>query len=289
MPFPVAYIAAATQRRKGQIAAPFVGAYDAIPGLVHVYEPARCTLSAYTGGALLRLRRDSDDAESDFSHVSATNPELDVAAIAAWAGGASYIVSVYDQKTGDTVTQAAQAAQPLFVASIQNGHAGGRLNGTSHYLQGAYTLGGALSQPYSVYAGGALDASAVDDGVSRNLFDGDDTTNRCAIYARDSAPLDTWGMFAGAILDSGVATDALWTAWSGLANGASSALWRNGVSIKTGNVGASNPDGLRIGTYDGVNGFWKGDWAWLVIADPSHSDAQRLAMQTAVNAYWGVY
>src|SRR5574343_888329 len=96
---------------------PFTGAYDAIANLVHVYEPARCTLSAYSGNPLVRLRRASDDAESDFSHVSAANTELDTAAIAAWAGGAAYIVTIYDQKGSDDITQDTAANQPLYVAN----------------------------------------------------------------------------------------------------------------------------------------------------------------------------
>jgi hypothetical protein len=67
-------------------ATPFVGAYDAIPNLVHVYDRRGVPCPALHRGALVRLRRDSDDAEADFSHVSAFDPELDVAAIAAWLG-----------------------------------------------------------------------------------------------------------------------------------------------------------------------------------------------------------
>ena len=69
----------------------FRGAYDGIANLVHIYEPARRTLTAYIG-SLVRLRRASDDAEADFGYLA--NGNLDTAAIAAWAGGASYIVTV---------------------------------------------------------------------------------------------------------------------------------------------------------------------------------------------------
>jgi len=290
MPFPVACIAAATWRRKGQNAAiPFVGAYDAIPSLVHVYEPARCTLSAYTGGALVRLRRDSDDAESDFSHVSASDPELDVAAIAAWlAGSAGYIVSIYDQVSGDTITQAAQAAQPLFVASIQNGHAGGRLDGTAHFLRGTFTLGGALSQPFSYYAVAAMDAAAVNDGNYHNLVDGS-TVARAVLYQNTTTDPDSWAMSAGTALVGG-ASDALWNLWSALFNAGASQLWLNGaVEAGPGNAAGGNPVGITLGANNTGGTLWDGDIVAFAVADPSHSDAQRGAMQTAMNAYWGVY
>lgn len=274
---------------KGQSSAgPFVGAYDAIANLVHVYEPARCTLSAYSGGNLLRLRRASDDAESNFSHVSASDPELDLAAIAAWAGGASYIVSVYDQVNGDTITQATKANQPLFVASIKNSHAGGRFNGTSHYLAGPFTIGGALSQPVSVYAVAALDAVAVNDDVTRKLIDSDDATNRLILGKYKERVPDGWYAYCGVALQDGAANSA-WNVWSFLANNLSSQIWLNAVSIVSGQAGAHGADGLTVGSaYNGTD-FWDGDWTSIVICDPSHSDAQRIAMQTTMNSYWAVY
>jgi len=276
-------------RSKGQNAAtPFVGAYDAIANLVHVYEPARCTLSAYTGGALLRLRRDSDDAESDFSHGSAFDPELDVASITAWlAGSAGYIVSVYDQKTGDAITQAAEAGQPLYVASIQNGHAGLRLNGTSHFLMGAFTIGGALSQPFSAYALAKLDAVAVDSG-HRHLIDGDDVANRMLLRQSLVAGADRWFMYAGDNLTGG-ASDADLNLWAALFNGISSQFWLNTISEASGSAGAQNPDGICVGGRFTGTDLWDGDIMMIAIADPSHSDAQRLTMQTAINSYWGIF
>ena len=274
--------------RKGQVAAPFIGAYDAIPNLVHVYEPARCTLSAYTGNPLVRLRRASDDAESDFSHVSASDPELDLAAIAAWAGGAAYIVTVYDHVTGDDIGQATEANQPLFVASIQNGHAGARLDGVNHFLSGAYTTGGALSQPFSIYALASLDATYVNDNAGHMLVDGDDTTNRATLFENQGTNPDSFALYAGTVLSDNAA-DAVLRLWSALFNGASSALWLNAVLAASGNANTRNPDGITIGRYSGGGYLWKGDIMSVVVADPSHSDAQRGAMQTAINSYWSVY
>lgn len=270
-------------------AVPFVGAYDSIVNLVHIYEPARCTLSAYSGGNLLRLRRASDDAEADFSHVSASDPELNVAAIAAWAGGASYIVSVYDQKTGDTITQGTAANQPLFVANAQNGHAGATFNGTTHHWLGQFTIGGALSQPYTYYAVAQLDATVVDNGLNHYLVGGEVSANRCVLSAVASETPDAWGIYATLTL-AGTASDSDWNIWSVLFNGATSRFWHNGVAeCVAGNAGANNPTGISIGARDDGLNQWKGPWVSTVICDPSHSDAQRVAMQTAMNDYWGVY
>jgi len=289
MPYPIA--ATMARGSKGQNAAPvpFVGAYDAIPNLVHVYEPARCTLSAYTGGALLRLRRDSDDAEADFSHVSASDPELDVAAITAWlAGSAGYIVSVYDQVSGDTITQAAEAAQPLFVANVQNGHAGPSFGGSGDHLQGPFTVGGELSQPHMSYAVAQLDASVVNNDTQCTMIDGGSIVGRMLLVKAASQTPDAWAINAGSSI-YGSSANSNWNIWAALFNGASSQMWHNGTSQVTGDAGTQNVSTVTMGSrYDG-GVSWKGPIVSFVISDPSHTDEQRLAMQAAINGYWGTY
>jgi hypothetical protein len=266
----------------GSAAPAFVGAYDAIPNLVHVYEIARRALTSYEGN-LVRLRRASDNAELDFGYDA--NGDLDTAAIATWAGGDSFIVTIYDQKSGDNVTQGTAGNQPLFVASGQNGRAVGRYNGTSHYLQGAFS--GALSQPFTVYALAALDAAAVNDNSSRRLIQGDDASNRMALYQASAKSPDEWAIFAGAEIFGGV-TDSNCNLWAVLFNGASSQLWINGSSEAAGNAGAENPDGITIAANFNATLFWDGDIAAIAIADPSHDDTERGAMETAVNDYWSI-
>lgn len=285
MPYPVA---AARGGKATVTYAPgaFVGAYDAIANLVHVYEPARCTLSAYSGNALVRLRRASDDAESDFSHVSAANPELDTAAITAWLGGAAgYVVTIYDQKGGNNITQGTAANQPLYVVSVKNGHSGMSFNG-SYWIRGAF--GGALSQPFSVYALAQLDAGAVNSGMDYCLIDSDDTTNRLPIGTNSALNPDAWFVGAGLIIN-GSATNSNWNQWSVLINGASSQFWHNNVSQASGDTGTQNADGLTVGANRVAASKWLGNIAAITIADPSHSDAQRGDMQTAINSYWAVY
>jgi len=265
-----------------------VGGYDAIANIVHVYEPARCTLAAYEGQPLVRLRRASDDDEADFTNVSAFDLELDLAAIAAWAGGASYLVTIYDQVGNDDVGERPDVEQPLFTADAQNGHAGGTYDGTNDLGRGAITNSGALSQPFSVYAIAQLDVSAVNDGQWRSIIDGYDLTNRLTAGVNRTATPDAWRINAGGEVTGGD-NDSNWNIWSMLFSGASSEFWLNGVSEAAGNAGAHNADGLTIGTSYAGTMWWKGLITSVVIVDPAHSDSQRLAMQTAMNSYWGVY
>ena len=266
----------------------FAPAYDAFAdSIVHAYEPARRVLSSYTGN-LVRLRRASDNAEANFTYLA--NGDLDVAAIAAWAGGASYVVTVYDQApNSDDVTQAVAANQPLYVASIRNGHAGMLFDGTNDYLQGAFTTGGILSQPVNIYAVAQLDATAVNDDVLHYMVDGDDSTNRMGLGQVPPPSPNPWEMWAGTELSGSLST-ANWTVWSSLFNGVASQFWVNSVSAASGNAGANNLDGLVVGAAYLVNlALWKGPIVSIVICDPSLSDALRIAMQNATNAYWSCF
>ena len=264
----------------------FVGAYDPFAAsLAHVYEPARRTLTTYVGD-LCRLRRASDDAELDWGYLA--NGDLDVAGIAAWAGGASYVVSIYDQVAGDTITQAVKVNQPLFVASAQNGHAGELFDGTNDYLQGTYTVGGALSQPFNIFMIAQLDATVINNNVNIYITDGSTAPVR-AILGKVGAPNpDEIFIFAGGFLNDGAA-DANWNLWSALFNGIASQLWINAISAVIGDASTLDPVGLTLGSeFNGATNF-KGNITSLIVCDPSLSAADRAAMQTAVNTYWAVY
>jgi len=266
----------------------FRGAYDPFASsIVHAYEPARRVLSSYTGNRLVRLRRASDNAEADFGYLA--NGDLNVAAIAAWAGGASYVVTVYDQGPfGDNVPMAVAANQPLYVANARNGHAGMLFDGTNDYLQGAFATGGALSQPISTFAVAQLDATDVNNNVSNKITDSDDALNRLLLGAYGVGTPDSWYLYAGVFLSGGTA-DSNWNIWSVLYNGAASQFWCNQTSVVSGNAGADNADGLTIGADKAGLVPWKGYITSVIIVDPSLSNAQRTAMETAMNAYWSCY
>ena len=118
--------------------ASFVGAYDAIPSISAAYGMRRL-LSSYTG-ALVRLRRASDNAESDFGYTS--TGDLDTAAIATWLTATTgYRVTWYDQSgNSKNVTQSTAANQPLYVASSQNSRSVSRFDGVDDSLQAGASL-----------------------------------------------------------------------------------------------------------------------------------------------------
>lgn len=264
--------------------ATFSGAYDAIPDLVHLYEPARRGLSSYTG-SLVRIREDGADAEMDFGYDE--NGELDIAAITTFLNGNNgFIVTIYDQVGSNNPTQATSGIQPAYVASGQNSKPIARCDGANDYLTVAFSS--ALSQPHTVYAAASLDAGSVDDDNHRYMTDGNDGSNRLILRQRGNVSPNTWNIFAGASLDGGV-SDSSFNIWAALFNGASSQFWINATSEGSGDAGSNNADGISIGTDYTGNNAWDGDIGMIAIADPSHDDTERGAMQTAINSFWSAY
>ena len=263
----------------------FKGAYDGIPNIVHAYEPARRVLTSYTGN-LLRLRRASDSAEANFTYDVAGN--LDVAAIAAWAGGVSYVVTVYDQKGSSNVTCPTAAYQPLFVASAQNGHAAMTFDGVDDYLQDAAYTEGALSQPFSVYCCGAL---VFQSQSTYKMLDGGSVLRMIMGVTGGGGNVGWYYVHAGAAVPTPENQTENFMMLSALFNGVSSEARFNGNAPGTGNAGTNEAIGITVGgTWSlAATQFWKGIIASVLVCDPAHTDAQRLAVQTAFNRYWGIY
>ena len=133
------------------------------------FSVSRKLLSSYAGAAI-RIRRSSDNSESDIGFAS--SGWLDVAAANTFIGGGTgYIVTCYDQSgNGRDVTNTTAAQQPICV-TLANGIAAARFNSPGHRLQAATFT---LNQPYSrlhttvsgtqtatkmLFDGGAADAS----------------------------------------------------------------------------------------------------------------------------------
>jgi hypothetical protein len=167
------------------------------------------------------------------------------------------------------ITQSTSANKPTYKTGVLNGEPVFRFDG-GDWLGGAYN--NALSQPITVFAVAALDSA--NDDVGRNIIDGDDSTNRMALFERRINNPDTWSIYAGSILDGG-ASDANWNIWTALFNGASSQFWLGGNSEASGNAGSDDPDGLRLGTYDGAAGLWDGDIAEILIYNSNLSTADK--------------
>jgi hypothetical protein len=87
---------------------------DQVTGAIHAYSNARKLRDAYTGSAL-RVRRSSDNTESD---IGFTSDELDKTALAAFTVSTNgFKRTLYDQAGSRNLAQTTNANQPQIVAS----------------------------------------------------------------------------------------------------------------------------------------------------------------------------
>lgn len=97
-------------------AAPFVGALDAYTSNLWAARWTKRLLASYSG-ALIRVRRSSDNAEADIGYES--DGSLDDAAVLAHCGASiGYVTTMYDQSGNSrNLTQAITTLQPSICAS----------------------------------------------------------------------------------------------------------------------------------------------------------------------------
>jgi hypothetical protein len=166
MPYPVAAV-----RNKINNNSAFVGLLDTVPGALAAYSFARKLRLAYSG-SLIRLRRSSDNAESDFG-ANALG-DLDTASITTWLSGANgFITTVYDQSgNGYDLTQATAGAQPSYDATGAGGKPTASFVGASltMLLRPTFTILDGMSAAIVVKSGNSLSKYVFDLGDGTHSF-----------------------------------------------------------------------------------------------------------------------
>lgn len=232
--------------------AAFVGPLDGVTSTLAV---STRRLYANYSGSLIRLRRDSDNAESDFGYDS--DGDLDTAAIATWLGAATGHLAVwYDQSgNGNDLSQAVAAEQFRYENNIFGAVPGLRSLNVS--LMTIANVGVVHVQPYSWHTVLKTPASIARYRVCGNVAESPrleiDSDGGGAFVATAYA-----GAFPG-VQELGFATTEETLQISALINGASSSIRKNGVEVATGNAGTDDGDGVRLSqrnalAYDGHYG-----------------------------------
>jgi hypothetical protein len=192
----------------------------------------------------------------------------DGAAVASWtdvSGNAAHAV----QATGGN--------QPTYQTAEVNGRPVIRFDGSDQLVA---TFAGSQAQPNAV-------AIVVRHGTSvtgpQYLLDGLDTSNRHGLFINAIGQLEA---FAGAsIIGTGpTAGEVVIYTWN--VNGASSVLYRNGVSHASGDVGAQALGGLSVGARFNTIEFLDGDVCEVVAYDTALSAGELTAWQTYAAAKW---
>ncbi len=257
----------------------FVGAYDAIPSIAAAYSSRRLR-TAYTG-SLLRLRRSSDNTESDIGYTA--DGDLDTAAVAAFVGGGSgYIVNWYDQSSnGYNATQTTAASQPLYVASGQNGRPVVRFDGSNDYL--TYPL-------WLFPNAGSIQSVARRIGGTRTVvFVADNTDSPEIRFSMDSMQIYDGGAYQSVLTGDNVLNQ--WYVSLGVFAANLSEYRQNGTSKGTDNTVSINVDGnpnRNIGAYLRPGWYSNLEIAELIICNAALSDANRQLTEQAAADYWGI-
>jgi hypothetical protein len=208
---------------------------------------------ASVGTKAIRLRRDSDQSESDFNTV--TGGGLDIAAITAFKSTANLFITKLYAQAGSIDLQQTTSANQLGLSLT--GGPGGKptitaASGSTQYLQTASTPS-AVSQPYTF----SMVAYPVTLGADMNAGGGVGNIG-VSVFQNSAAP-NTLRLYGGNIQLSVTAADSAWHACNGYVTDPNSIFEVDGTTSSTGDtafggVGYNNPPGVYLGTSAGWNG-----------------------------------
>lgn len=229
-----------------QLATPAAGAWSVARRLTADYE-----------GDLIRLRRASDNAESDFGFDG--DGVLDTAAVATWIGGSSgRVVTIYDQIGAQNLTQGTAANQPGYTASLQGGRAGAVCLDNGDKMTCTLSPAPSGAQAHAMLAVGRLgDLGA--NALRGLIFVGDGSSSSMIGSATTGGTTWWWGgAFAAGNTNRGGTPDTNFHTWAKRYDGTTATLAIDGSAITPISAGGTscNLDNGTFGfnTYDQTNG-----------------------------------
>lgn len=240
----------------------------------------RALSSSFANNAVVRVRRDSDNAELDF-----TAAEVSDGTLLNWVGTGGtnngFVETWYDQSgNNNDVEQLTANNQPKIVEFGVLVVGGLDFDGSDDSLQSTiFTLS---PQPVTKIVVGQFDAFSFND----YLVDGS-SSNRGVLGSVGNT--GDWLLFAGALDSTGVAPLAgVKYLGFGVFNGASSVLAVNGKTLGTQSIGTSGLEQVTIGRSASAGGFLNGKIKEVIVY-PSDQTANRLAIETNINDAYDIY
>lgn len=230
--------------------------------------------STYTGSCI-RLRRDSDNAQSDFGF---NGNDLDTASISTWLNGATgYCVTLYDQsENGGNVTQSNDGNQPTLVI---NGYAGKPVLhfNTAQYMYNTVDYTTAFTAIYGArQTGGSRQRvlSSLNNNWLLGYWNG----------AKQQAYYEGWVSSN----PGNPAADDNFYVYSGASDGLVSQLYENGTLIENNGGGVTGPLGIELNGWLSGNEMSDFDFTEVFLFDSVLSSISRNAVENSTNAYYGV-
>ena len=252
---------------------------DSYPGAAAAYSLRQ--LSWAYGGSVVRVRRDNDDAEQDF-----TATEVSDGTLAAWvgAGNNGLVRTWYDQSgNGNDAVQTTSANQPTIVSSgsvvLEAGKPTLQFDGSNDKLQADSV---SLAQPFQFFF---VAKETTNDSASSSFIDA--TGQRANFFL--SSNVGT-AIFAGSSLSDGSYPSNVRTLYTGLYNSTNSFIARQGTITATGNAGSGGLTQMTIGNNSGGNslGYLTGPMQELIVY-PSDQSANRIAIESNINAHYNIF
>jgi hypothetical protein len=240
-------------------------------------------LSSSYSGPLIRVREDGNDTTLDiYSNIFG---ELDTVALANHCQGRNGLVTGWSDQSGNLITAQSpfEISQPKIydattgVVTDANGKPTMVFDGSDSYFITAVSL----SQPIT-----ASMVAKVDDTDINYFFDGDDATNRVAIFQNSSSFGFT--AFSGASLPSNV-KDTNQNLHFLLYNGTSSAYHLNGNSIASGNAGTNIADNVTIGARYNLDGNKLDGQMQELVFWESNESFNREGIEDNINTFYDIY
>jgi hypothetical protein len=260
-------------RRRAGSAPAFQGLLDLYPNAAAGYS-LRKLRAAYTGAAV-RIRRSSDNAESDIGFL---NNEFDIAAAQAFCGaGNGFVTTWYDQSgNGLDLLQTTAASQPQIVTGgvvvLDNTKPAISYNGTQLLFK---SFGATKSQPQSIFAVTKNTSAAFGSTFGDNYQQG----NRVGVG---------YYFIASSLGNVTVDTEnANQIVTSFILNGANSKTRINNGTQLTGDAGTQTQAALAFGA-GSYYGFMSG-FAQEYIQWGSNQNANEAAIRGLINTYYNVY
>lgn len=246
---------------------------DTFSGAAAAYSLRK--LSASTTN-VVRVRRSSDDAESNFTAAEVADGTLE-----AWVGALNdgYVTTWYDQSgNGNDATQATAATQPQIVSGgsviLENGKPVVSPDGVDDILNNS-----AIINYHSIFMAG-LPSSNVSNNIVLDIvlylgWEATAITYRTNTYSPHYFPSDTTQQIISIIAEGGVDPRSV-------------NAYRNGVAS------ASNPISLNLGFGQGfifgVDNFGEYDRpVHEIIIYDSDQSANRTAIESNINDYYSIY
>ena len=254
--------------------------------LTRVYCPGVRLLSSY-GGALLRVRRDSDQAESDF--YAGSDDLLDKAAIAAWLGGADgYLPIIYEQKgSGYNLARTSAANQPKYQPDGING-----LMSTEHVSASNQRMvagGLTISKPITYYSVAQLTAGLENNNTGYHIHSG--TVHDYNPYMHKGGGLnpDWFGLWGGGAYAYHGVADSDRHIFSSRLKAGDYGHYMDGTIKSTATAGCDNNIGLAWAGSRKDQYCWDGWLSAILVHDGEHDNTTMLAIQDALNDYFETY